>query len=62
MEWGIAGLAIVMLVTGLIGQAFEMRKLRDTTAPQNVFMHRRNFKWYAIIAASIVLWYVAERL
>ena len=60
--------AIALLIVGLVGQGFEMRKIRLSTyqdnelASANIFMNRRNFKWYGIIAVGIVLWYVAERM
>ena len=60
--------AIALLIIGLVGQGFEMRKIRLSTyqdnelASANIFMNRRNFKWYGIIAVGIVLWYVAERM
>lgn len=59
--------AIALLVIGLVGQGFEMRKLRketysdDELASPNIFMDKKNFKWYAMIAIGIVLWYLAER-
>ena len=67
MNWILGFLGIALLVIGLIGQAFEMRKIRLTTyrdenlASPNIFANKRNFKWYAIIGAGIVLWFVAER-
>ena len=68
MEWtlGIAGIAF--LTIGLIGQAFEMRKIRLTVyrdeelGSANIFMNKRNFKWYAILGIGIVLWIIAERI
>lgn len=60
--------AIALLVAGLVGQAFEMRKIRMATyrdeelASANIFMNKKNFKWYAIIGIGIVLWYVSERM
>lgn len=67
MEWTLGAVAIVLLVVGLVGQAFEMRRIRITTSGDamgspNIFTDRKNFKWYAIIGAGIVLWYVAERI
>lgn len=59
---------IVCLVVGLIGQAFEMRKIRLTTYKDenlgsiNIFMNKKNFKWYALLGIGIVFWYVAERV
>lgn len=67
MDWIMGGSAIVMLVVGLIGQAFEMRRIRVSTAGEggmgspNIFTDRRNFKWYAVIGIGIILWYIAER-
>ena len=63
---GFAG--IILLVIGLVGQAFEMRKIRLTTSKDgdlgsvNIFMNKRNYKWYALLGIGIVLWYVAERM
>ncbi len=68
MEWSFGVAAIVLLVVGLIGQAFEMRKIRLTTykdeesASANIFMNKKNFKWYAILGIGIILWYAAERM
>ena len=59
--------AIILLVVGLIGQAFEMRKIRLATnrdeelASAKIFLHKKNFKWYAIIGAGMILWFVSER-
>ena len=68
MNWILGFIGIALLVSGLIGQAFEMRRIRiakygenDIGSP-NVFTDKRNFKWYAIIGAGIVCWYVAERV
>ena len=68
MEWTLGFAAIVLLIVGLVGQAFEMRKIRVTSyssgelASPNIFMNKRNFKWYAILGSGIALWYLAERL
>ncbi len=68
MEWVLGFSAIVLLVIGLVGQAFEMRKIRMTTykdeelASANIFMNKKNFKWYALLGIGIILWYVAERM
>jgi hypothetical protein len=65
MEWTIAGIAIALLVIGLVGQGFEMRRIRVSTTSDgelgspNIFLDKRNFKWYALIGAGIILWYVA---
>lgn len=68
MEWILAFAGIVFLTLGLIGQAFEMRKIRLTVyrdeelGSANIFMNKKNFKWYAIIGIGIVLWIIAERI
>jgi len=60
-------IAIALLAIGLIGQAFEMRKIRQTTyrdeeiGSPTIFTNKKNFKWYAIIGAGIIFWYIAER-
>jgi len=61
-------MGIILLVIGLVGQAFEMRKIRKMTyedselASPNIFMDKRNFKWYAVLGVGILLWYMAERV
>ena len=68
MEWSLGFVAIILLVVGLIGQAFEMRKIRLTTykdedlGSANIFMNKKNLKWYAILGVGIVLFYVAEHM
>ena len=63
---GFAG--IILLVIGLVGQAFEMRKIRLTTSKDgdlgsvNIFMNKKNYKWYALLGIGVVLWYAAERM
>jgi len=63
---GFAG--IILLVIGLVGQAFEMRKIRLSTSKDgdlgsvNIFMNKKNYKWYALLGIGIVLWYAAERM
>ena len=59
--------AIALLVIGLVGQAFEMRRIRlslrdEDIASANIFGNKKNFKWYAIIGVGILLWYLAERM
>ena len=64
MEWVLGFTAIALLISGLVGQAFEMRKIRlnqDELASANIFLNKKNFKWYAIIGAGMILWYVSER-
>ena len=67
MEWVSGFIAIALLIIGLVGQAFEMKKIRLTThrdeelTSANIFLNKKNFKWYAIIGAGMILWYAAER-
>ncbi len=56
--------AIGLVMGGLIGQGFEMRNIRksitrdeDLGSPK-IFTDKRNFKWYVMIAAGLILWYV----
>lgn len=57
--------AVALVVGGLIGQGFEMRKIRQSIKtdeelnPKNVFADKRNIKWYVMIGVGIALWYVA---
>ena len=68
MEWILGFSGIIFLIVGLVGQAFEMRKIRLITykdeelASANIFMNKKNFKWYALLGIGIILWYVAERM
>ena len=68
MEWALGFVGIACLVIGLVGQAFEMRKIRLTTykdedlGSTNIFMNKKNFKWYALLGIGIVFWYVAEHV
>lgn len=66
MDWPLWFAAIGFLVVGLIGQAFEMRRIRQSEYGEmgspNIFTDRRNFKWYAIIGAGIAMVYAAERI
>ena len=67
MEWILGFSAIFLLIIGLVGQAFELRKIRiDSTQDQlgsaNIFLNKKNFKWYAIIIVGMIIWYVAERM
>ncbi len=68
MEWTLGIVAIILLTIGLIGQAFEMRKINSSTSKDgelgsaNIFMNKKNFKWYALLGIGIILWYAAERI
>ena len=67
MDWYLGTAAIALLIIGLVGQAFEMRKIRksiyrdEELASPNIFMNKKNFKWYAMIGVGFVLWFFAER-
>ncbi len=68
MEWFLGFAGIILLSVGLIGQAFEMKKIRlaaysdNELGSANIFMNKKNFKWYAIIGIGIILWMLAERM
>jgi hypothetical protein len=67
MEWTLGFGGIALLVIGLIGQGFEMRKIRMTNKDEdlgsvNIFMNSKNFKWYAILGIGIIMWFAAERM
>lgn len=59
-------IAMGLVVIGLIGQGFEMKRIRasirtdEQLSSKTVFMDKRNFKWYAIITAGFALWYTAN--
>ncbi|MEM3089139.1 MAG: hypothetical protein QXY22_01060 [Candidatus Nitrosotenuis sp.] len=63
MEPALMFAAAAMVVIGLVGQGFEMRKIRKSVttdeqlSSKNVFVDRRNLKWYAIIGAGLILYY-----
>ena len=67
MEWFLAAPALILLTAGLVGQAFEMRRIKaasyggDLGSPR-IFLDRRNLKWYGLIGIGIVMWYMAERM
>jgi hypothetical protein len=60
----IAALAVITIA--LIGQAIEMRKMRvrthgeDSIGSPNIFLDKRNFKWYGMIVVGFGLAYVAQ--
>ena len=68
VNWIIGFIAILLLIVGLVGQAFEMRKIRlstykeDELSSSSIFVNKKNFKWYALIGIGILLWYFAERI
>ena len=60
----ISGLIIITIA--LIGQAIEMRKIRmktygeDSIGSPNIFLDKRNFKWYGMIVIGFGLAYAAQ--
>jgi len=63
MIWELTVIATVLLIIGLVGQGFEMRKMKHIEPiTQNVFFSKRSIKWYVIIGVAIVLWTISERL
>lgn len=60
----LGGMALV--VGGLIGQGFEMKKIRATVrtdemlSSKKIFADKRNIKWYAMIAAGFAVWFVGR--
>ncbi|CUR50936.1 conserved exported protein of unknown function [Nitrosotalea devaniterrae] len=54
--------SVALFVIGLVGNGFEMRKIRMATEgqpnPKNVFADKKNFKWYALIGIALALWAV----
>ena len=68
MEPILSFLAVALLVVGLIGQGFELRKIRTSVtrdedlSSKNMFTNKRNLKWYVMIGAGLVLWYVGKQL
>ena len=65
MEQILDFIAAGLLVFGLIGQGFELRKmkasaLRDEDMSSNMFTNKKNMKWYAIIGAGLAIWYVSN--
>ena len=62
-EWILAILAIGLVTIGLIGQGFEIRKIRvsvkndEELNSARIFTDKRNYKWYILIGVGFVLWY-----
>ena len=58
--------ALAVITIALIGQAIEMRKIRvktygdDSVGSPNIFLDKRNFKWYGMIVVGFGLAYVAQ--
>ena len=59
----IAIVALAIITIALIGQASEMRKIRvktygdDSIGSPNIFLDKRNFKWYGMIVVGFGLAY-----
>lgn len=57
--------AVALLVIGLVGNGFEMRKIRlsvvkdEDLTSKNIFMNKKNWKWYALITIALILWVVS---
>jgi hypothetical protein len=57
---------VVLLVIGLVGNGFEMRKIRlsvvrdEELTSKNIFLNKNNWKWYALIVAALILWVIAS--
>jgi len=68
MEQVLPFVAVALLVVGLIGQGFEMRKIRLSTmkdedlSSKNIFLHKRNWKWYCLVAVGFIIWAVSSYL
>ena len=62
----LAIIALILVTVGLIGQGIEMRKIRikkygeRSIGPPNIFLDKKNFKWYALIGIGFGLSLVAQ--
>ena len=62
MQYLFSLVAAALLVIGLAGNGYEMRKIRLSTvtdeelSSKNIFLNKRNFKWYAMIGVSLSIW------
>lgn len=67
MEPILSFIGIALIVIGLIGQGFELRKIRtsitkdEDLTSKNMFTNKRNLKWYAMIGAGLVLLYMGRQ-
>lgn len=65
MEQILSFVAVALLVLGLIGQGFEMRRIKlsvmkdENLSSKNIFLHKRNWKWYVLIVAGLIIWAVS---
>ena len=57
----LAIIALAIVTIALIGQAIEMRKIRikkygeGSIGHPNIFLDKKNFKWYALIGIGFAL-------
>ena len=57
--------AVTLLVIGLVGNGFEMRKIRlsvvkdEDLTSKNIFMNKKNWKWYVLIVIALILWFIS---
>jgi len=64
----ISFVAMILLVIGLVGNGFEMRKIRlsivkdEDLRSKNIFLNKRNWKWYILIVIALILWAVSSAL
>ena len=62
----LAIIALILVTVGLIGQGIEMRKIRikkygeGSIGHPNIFLDKRNFKWYGMIVVGFGLAYAAQ--
>ena len=58
--------ALAIITVALIGQAMEMRKIRIRTygegevGHQNIFLDKKNVKWYILIGIGMGIAYTAQ--
>jgi len=68
MEPIVSFAAVALLVIGLVGNGFEMRRIRlsivkdEEMTSKNIFLNKKNWKWYAIIAVALILWAISDHL
>ena len=66
MNWILGIIATVLFIIGLVGQGFEMRKIRTSArtdaelASTSIFFNKNNLKWFILIGIGFALWYIAE--
>ena len=62
-DWIIPTIAVALVVVGLVGQGFELKKIKisktrdEEIGSPSIFLDKKNYKWYAIIGTGIALWY-----